>query len=240
MRNKVPHITHSARPAAHSPARAPALLHAAETPKPPAVNGFEKIQRYWDPALSHWNAKILPGEYYVTRNEEVITTVLGSCISACIRDPSAQVGGMNHFMLPEDASSGTGNRWLDPVAGLATRYGSHAMESLINELLKLGGSRSRFEIKLFGAGRILASVTDVGARNIEFVHEYLKTEGFRALAEDLGDIYPRRVAYYPTTGKVKVRKLRPLEATAIAERERKYLTDIGTGASQGGDVELFD
>jgi chemotaxis protein CheD len=224
----------------HSKPSSPITTRAAETPRPVAVNGFEKIQRYWDPALSHWNAKILPGEYYVTRDDEAITTVLGSCISACIRDPSARVGGMNHFMLPEDASSGDGNRWLDPVAGLATRYGSHAMESLINELLKLGASRSRFEIKLFGAGRILASVTDVGARNIEFVHEYLKTEGFRALAEDLGDIFPRRVAYFPASGKVKVRKLRPLEATAIAERERKYLTDIGTGASQGGDVELFD
>jgi chemotaxis protein CheD len=218
----------------------PLTARVAERPKPSAVSGFEKIQRYWDPALSHWNAKILPGEYYVTRSDEVITTVLGSCISACIRDPSAQVGGMNHFMLPEDSSSGAGNRWLDPIAGLATRYGSHAMESLINELLKLGANRSRFEIKLFGAGRILASVTDVGARNIEFVHHYLKTEGLRALAEDLGDIFPRRVAYFPTSGKVKVRRLRPLDATAIAESERKYMTDIGTGASQGGDVELFD
>jgi chemotaxis protein CheD len=234
MRAKVPQAETLSRPHAALTAR------AAESPRPPAVGGFDKIQRYWDPSLGHWNAKILPGEYYVTRNEEVITTVLGSCISACIRDPSAQVGGMNHFMLPEDSSSGDGNRWLDPVAGLATRYGSHAMESLINELLKLGASRARFEIKLFGAGRILASVTDVGARNIAFVHEYLKTEGYKALAEDLGDIYPRRVAYFPTTGKVKVRKLRPLEATAIAAAERQYLTDIGTGASKGGDVELFD
>lgn len=211
---------------------------AASMPKPHAVAGFDRIQRFWDPALDHWNAKILPGEYYVTRSEEVITTVLGSCISACIRDPSAQVGGMNHFMLPEDSSTGNGNRWLDPVAGLATRYGSHAMESLINELLKLGASRSRFEVKLFGAGRILASVTDVGARNIEFVRNYLKTEGLRCIAEDLGDIYPRRIAYFPATGKVKVRRLRPLEATAIAEAERKYLSDIG--AKDGGDVELFD
>jgi len=211
---------------------------AAGMPKPHAVAGFDRIQRFWDPALDHWNAKILPGEYYVTRSEEVITTVLGSCISACIRDPSAQVGGMNHFMLPEDSSTGNGNRWLDPVAGLATRYGSHAMESLINELLKLGASRSRFEVKLFGAGRILASVTDVGARNIEFVRNYLKTEGLRCIAEDLGDIYPRRIAYFPASGKVKVRRLRPLEATAIAEAERKYLSDIG--AKDGGDVELFD
>jgi chemotaxis protein CheD len=237
MSTKVTHQTD-----AHEPTRTSSLTsRVAETPKPPCVKGFDRIQRFWDPALTSWNAKILPGEYYVTRGEECITTVLGSCISACIRDPSAQVGGMNHFMLPEDSSSGDGNRWLDPVAGLATRYGSHAMESLINELLKLGAQRSRFEIKLFGAGRILASITDVGARNIAFVHDYLQTEGFRVLAEDLGDIFPRRVAYFPTTGKVKVRKLRPLEATEIAERERKYLTDIGSGAaSQGGDVELFD
>ena len=240
MRAKVPQLPDSAARHSHAKPHPASTGRVAETPRPTAVSGFEKIQRYWDPGLSHWNAKILPGEYYVTRSDEAITTVLGSCISACIRDPAAQVGGMNHFMLPEDSSSGDGNRWLDPVAGLATRYGSHAMESLINELLKLGASRSRFEIKLFGAGRILASVTDVGARNIEFVHEYLKTEGFRAMAEDLGDIFPRRVAYFPTSGKVKVRRLRPLEATAIAERERKYLTDIGTGASQGGDVELFD
>ena len=147
---------------------------ASRPDAPPVVPGFEQIQRFWEPDTQRWTVKILPGEYYVTRSEECITTVLGSCISACIRDPSAQVGGMNHFMLPEDSSSGDGNRWLDPVAGLATRYGSHAMESLINELMKLGASRTRFEIKLFGAGRILASVTDVGARNIAFVHEYLK------------------------------------------------------------------
>lgn len=205
---------------------------------PPVVRGFEQIQRFWEPDTQRWTVKILPGEYYVTRHDEAITTVLGSCISACIRDPWAKVGGMNHFMLPEDSSNGSGNRWLDPVAGLATRYGSYAMESLINELLKLGASRARFEIKLFGAGRILASVTDVGARNIEFVHNYLKTEGLRCVAEDLGDIYPRRIAYFPATGKVKVRRLRPLEATAIAEAERQYLSNIG--AKDGGDVELFD
>jgi chemotaxis protein CheD len=202
-----------------------------------AVPGFEGIQRYWDPSSSHWTAKVLPGEFYVTRADEVVSTVLGSCIAACIRDPSAGVGGMNHFMLPEDAGSAAGNQWLDPAAGLATRYGSYAMESLINSLLKLGASRQRLEIKLFGAGRILATLTDVGLRNIEFVHNYLATEGLRAVAEDLGDIYPRRVAYYPASGKVRVRRLRPLECTTIAESERRYLTDIGT--RDGGDIELF-
>jgi len=205
---------------------------------PPVVRGFEGIQRFWDAATEHWTAKVLPGEYYVTRNDEVIATVLGSCISACIRDPAAGVGGMNHFMLPQDGGGSGANRWLEPGTGLATRYGTHAMESLINELLKLGADRDRFEIKLFGAGRILASVTDVGARNIAFVRHYLAVEGLSALAEDLGDIYPRRLAYFPATGTVRVRRLRPLEATSIAERERRYLADIGA-RGDGGEVELF-
>lgn len=218
------------------------LEQAAMTPRPPAIPGFQGVQRFWDANTSRWTARVLPGEYYVTRSDEAIATVLGSCISACIRDTALSVGGINHFMLPENAGDGaasTGDRWLDPENGLATRYGSHAMESLINELLKLGARRQRFEIKLFGAGRILAAATDVGERNIEFVQNYLKTEGLRAAVSDLGDIFPRRIIYFPASGKVLVRRLRPLEATAIADRERRYLADIGS-KSQGGDVELFD
>src|SRR5262245_58243890 len=111
------------------------------------VPGFEHIQQSFDSSIGQWAAKILPGEYYVTRGDEAITTVLGSCISACIRDPISGAGGMNHFMLPEDSGGPqAGNKWLDPVAGLATRYGSHAMESLINGLLKLGSRRERLEV----------------------------------------------------------------------------------------------
>ena len=209
----------------------------AAPPRPQALAGFEGVQRFWDPTCERWTAKVLPGEYYVTRSAEIVSTVLGSCISACIRDPSVGVGGMNHFLLPEDGGQTSGNRWLDSEHGLATRYGSYAMENLINSLLKLGASRARLEIKLFGAGRILAAVTDIGARNIDFVHDYLQTEGLRAVAEDLGGIYPRRVAYFPDTGKVRVRRLRPLAAPTIAAGERRYLSDIG--ASHGGDVELF-
>jgi chemotaxis protein CheD len=211
----------------------------AQGAAPPVIAGFSGIHRFWDPANAHWNAKILPGEYYVTRSDEVISTVLGSCISACIRDPVLGVGGMNHFMLPEEGAARDGNQWLEGPTGLATRYGSHAMESLINSLLKLGAQRERFEIKLFGAGRILASATDVGARNIQFVHAYLRTENLKTAAEDLGDIFPRRIAYFPATGKVRVRRLPALEATAIAERERNYLTDIGSRNQDGGDIELF-
>lgn len=212
---------------------------ASHPPKTIACAGFESIQRHWDPAHSKWTAKVLPGEYYVTRADEVLSTVLGSCISACIRDAEAGVGGMNHFMLPEETGKSGSNQWLDPaLGGLATRYGSYAMESLINSLLKLGAVRERLEIKLFGAGRILASLTDVGQRNTEFVHNYLKTEGLQSVVEDLGDIYPRRVAYFPLTGKVRVRRLRPLESTAIAESERRYMTDLGK-KDDGGDIELF-
>src|SRR6185312_3936064 len=107
-----------------------------------------------------WSVKILPGEYYVTKADETVTTVLGSCISACVRDPKLNIGGMNHFMLPEDKFRP--NNGLETAVGTATRYGSHAMESLINDLLKLGAARDRLEIKLFGGGRILSGMTDVG------------------------------------------------------------------------------
>jgi chemotaxis protein CheD len=213
--------------------------HPLRQEAPPPVPGFQGIQRFWDPSVGHWMAKVLPGEYYVTCGNEAISTVLGSCVAACIRDVKAGLGGMNHFMLPEDHGTATQDGWLDPQTGLATRYGTHAMECLINELLKLGGRRERFEIKLFGAGRILASMTDVGARNAAFVHRYLQSEGFSVDAEDLGGIHPRRIIYFPVTGRVRVRRLRPLEATVVAQHERAYERNLA-GESLGGDIELFD
>lgn len=214
------------------------LDRAATVPKPKAVAGFEAIQRHWDAALGCWSAKILPGEFYVTPSTEAVTTVLGSCIAACIRDPSARVGGMNHFMLPEDAPGGTGT-WNAQDGGASTRYGSYAMESLVNELLKLGARRERFEVKLFGGGRILPSMTDVGKRNIEFAHAFLKTEGLRISAEDVGDVFPRRVVYFPETGKVMVKRLRAVESKAIASSESRYRDTLGK-KTDGNDVELFD
>jgi chemotaxis protein CheD len=212
----------------------------ARPEQPVMLPAFSHMQRFWDPQLDSWNVKILPGEYYVTRGEEAISTVLGSCISACIRDPLKNVGGMNHFMLPEDASTGP-NNWLDPAIGLATRYGSYAMESLINDLLKLGATRERLEIKVFGGGRVLSGVTDVGARNIAFVRGYLQLEEYRIVAEDLGGTQPRKVIYFPATGRVRVRRLRPVENRIISHHEQLYLASIGTAAAAaGGDVELFD
>jgi chemotaxis protein CheD len=209
---------------------------AAQLPAP--LPGFESFQRFWDRENECWMVKILPGEYYVSRGEEAISTVLGSCVSACVRDPTRGIGGMNHFMLPQDVTQGP-NDWLDPAVGLATRYGSYAMESLINDLLKLGAVRERLEIKLFGGGRILAAMTDVGGRNIDFIRKYMTLEGYRVAAEDLGGTQPRRVVYFPASGRARLRKLRPVENRIISHHEQLYLDSLGRQAA-GGEVELFD
>lgn len=201
-----------------------------------ALAGFERINRYWDPVNGLHAAKILPGEFYVTTHEEMVVTVLGSCISACVRDPLFGIGGMNHFMLPGDSSQAS-QAWGDDAVA-STRFGIHAMECLINEILKHGGSRKNLEVKITGGGRILAQMTDIGARNIRFVQEFIRAEGLKLLAEDLGDIYPRKVYYFPLTGKLRVKKLRTLHNQTIVERETSYQREL-THQPVGGEVELF-
>lgn len=202
----------------------------------PALPGFERINRYWDPVNGLHAAKILPGEYYVTTNEEMVVTVLGSCISACIRDPLFGIGGMNHFMLPGDSSQAS-QAWGDDAVA-STRFGIHAMECLINEILKHGGNRKNLEAKITGGGKILAQMTDIGARNIRFVQDFIRAEGLKLLAEDLGDIYPRKVYYFPHSGKLRVKKLRTLHNQTIIERETSYQREL-THQPAGGEVELF-
>ncbi len=205
------------------------------SPPPRALPGFGGITRYWDDGHGMYAAKLLPGEFYVTAEQETIVTVLGSCVSACIRDPLYGIGGMNHFMLP--VSQGTGS-WEANGVGASTRYGSHAMEQLINEILKNGGNRRNLEVKLTGGGRILAQMTDIGRKNIQFVEEYVRTESLKVLSHDLGDIYPRKVYYTPATGKMLVKKLRSLHNNTIVERETRYLHEIDVAPVQG-EVELF-
>ena len=205
--------------------------------RPQTLPGFDHVHRIWDRHNDRWSARILPGEYFVTRNDEVITTVLGSCISACMRDPVLGFGGMNHFMLPEDVTNGSSS-WLDPAVGLATRYGSFAMESLINDLLKLGARRERLEVKLTGGGRILASMTDVGARNIEFARHWLSLEGLKVAGEDVGESHARRVQYFPATGRVRMFRLRNLDNGAVVNSEKQYQSTLREKPA-GNDVELF-
>lgn len=203
----------------------------------PVLPQFEHITRYWDSEHAIFAARLMPGEYYVTRYREMIATVLGSCVSACIRDSRLGYGGMNHFMLPLDGSQGQ-SAW-GSAASAATRYGNVAMERLINDILKLGGRRENLEIKLVGGGRVLAHMSaDIGARNIEFVRRYVAEEGFKVLGEDVGDVHPRRVVYFPETGRIRVRKLSATRDASLAAREQQYLQQLDAKAVDG-EVELF-
>ena len=204
---------------------------------PPALRGFDHINRYWDPQLQCSAAKILPGQYYVSLNDEVIVTVLGSCVSACIRDHALGIGGMNHFMLPNEGGASVTQARLQMLDESA-RYGVYAMELLVNEILKNGGRRQNLEVKITGGGRMLKHLSDIGQRNIEFVRKFLATEGLEVAAEDLGDVYPRKVYYFPVTGKVRVKKLRSMHNDTIARREDAYLQDLRKQSPQG-EVELF-
>lgn len=217
----------------------PPLIQQKDCPVPErALNGFEKINRYWDRQREIHAAKILPGEYYVTTNNELITTVLGSCVSACIRDPAMNIGGMNHFMLPASESeiSSFGDGGTE-----STRYGNFAMELLINDILKNGGRRGHLEVKVFGGGNVIKemTVTNIGGRNADFVRTFLNTEGFKIVSQDLGDIYPRKVVYDPLTGKVQVKKLRSTHNNTVVQRETGYRQELKKKPDTGG-VELFD
>jgi chemotaxis protein CheD len=202
---------------------------------PLSLPGFDHIKRAWNETYGAFSARLKPGELYVTKNDEGIYTTLGSCISACIRDRTSGIGGMNHFMLPNSAGE---DEWKTAGLGSATRYGNFAMEYLINEILKNGGNRKNFEIKLFGGGCIIANMSNVGMSNIAFARDYIETEGLRVTSEDLGDVFPRKVVYFPITGKVHVKRLRSLHNNTIVEQETTYLHTIET-TSVSGDIELF-
>jgi chemotaxis protein CheD len=209
---------------------------AAVPQLPPALPNFEHIRRTWDVDLGLPVAKLLPGDYYVTRYNEAIFTVLGSCVSACVRERKLGIGGMNHFMLPLDQSGGT-SAWAENLVSSATRYGNVAMERLINDIMRLGGQRANLEFKVIGGGKVLDMALDVGARNARFIRDYLQTEGFLITAEDLGDCFARKLYYNPTTGKLRVKRLTATVNRAVFERERQF--EPTTSEVESGSVELF-
>jgi chemotaxis protein CheD len=188
---------------------------------------------YYDRTFDCDAAKILPGEYYFTHKDMMIVTVLGSCVSACIRDRVTGIGGMNHFMLPD---SGDGD---SPISA-SMRYGTYAMEILINDLLKAGARRENLEAKVFGGGNVLRGFVaiNVGERNAQFVRDYLRAENIRVVAEDLNDIWPRKVYFFPRTGKVLVKKLKQLHNNTLVNREQDYANTLVT-KPVGGAVDLF-
>lgn len=199
--------------------------------------GFEHVNRYWDRSRDQYVAKILPGEFYVTRNNESIATTLGSCVSACIWDEQAGIGGMNHFMLPITEQDSKEVRWGNQVSD-ATRYGNYAMEHLINEVLKHGGQRKFLLAKVFGGGKILNQMNDVGKKNALFVLDYLHLEKIPIISQDLNERYPRKVLFDPVSGKAFMKKLQSLHNDTICKRDTSYLKSFEQSAVEG-EIELF-
>ena len=205
-------------------------LHQQGEDRPGAVG--DACDRYVDPQSETAVVKIYPGGYYVTGHPgDVLITVLGSCVSACVRDPAAGIGGMNHFMLPD---SDTGD-WGGLSA--ATRYGNFAMETVINEIMSRGGHRDRLEIKLFGGGNVLASSSRIGSKNVEFIRSYISDEQLNVAAEDLGGSLGRSIHYFPETGKV-MRKMFKKDST-VEQQELRHLRKLRK-QDVGGDIELFE
>ena len=183
------------------------------------INGAHAVatRRFFDTASAGWMVKVFPGEFYVTsKTDEVLVTVLGSCVAACIRDRRTGVGGMNHFMLPHSHAG----KWAGDLQ--STRFGNFAMEKLINELMKAGCSRDSLEIKVFGGGNVTDSNNAIGTENSEFIMRYLEAEGLRCVAQDLGGQLPRRIHYTPATGKV-VRRMLGCDSYAVAREETEYV-----------------
>jgi chemotaxis protein CheD len=162
---------------------------------PPSLPGFEHIGRTFDRREGVVVARIQPGEYYVTRGSDLISTVLGSCVSACIRDPLTGVGGMNHFMLPGPHPN--------------ARYGGFAMERLIEALVHQGARKQHLEIKIVGGSQMWSSKVEIGERNIAFALQYAASGGMQVRAQDVGGSSARLVHYEPRSGRLWIRKLRP-------------------------------
>ena len=183
---------------------------------------------FYDAHFRNEAVKILPGEYYVSNEDILIMTTLGSCISACLWDRVAKVGGMNHFMLPEGS-------------GESGRYGSFAMELLINELLKLGATRGTLEAKVFGGGQVISgmSVLNVGERNTAFVMNYLKTERITVVSKDVLEVYPRKVCFLPASGKAMCKRLAPTNPDALIAQERAAAQKPIPAGTGGGSVLLY-
>ena len=196
----------------------------SRAPKPGEASFF-----YHDHHFHHDAVKVLPGEYFVTTDDMLIMTVLGSCIAACIWDPRVRVGGMNHFMLPEGGGDTSG------------RYGSYAMELLINEMMKLGARREHMQAKVFGGGQVMHTFTtmNVGERNTQFVLDYLQTERIAIISKDVLDIHPRKVCYFPATGKAMCKRLAHSHPETLETQERKGSAATVARSTSGGSVDLF-
>ncbi|MBL4866950.1 MAG: chemoreceptor glutamine deamidase CheD [Pseudomonadales bacterium] len=201
---------------------------------PESFPGYEHIPRKWMRNLGTVVARVVPGEFYVTAENEAIETVLGSCIACCIRDKVNGIGGLNHFMLPEITS-----RTYDGEG--YGKMGDWAMEFLINGILLNGGERRNLEVKYFGGAQLLAGLerSAIGERNIIFVQDYFRREKLSPIASDIGGDTPRKVLYYPHTGRVRLKKLASAAASRVASSEKSYAKKVNTEKLSAGSIDLF-
>ena len=213
------------------------VLAAADTAREVSLEALKLQARrpgqanffFFDQHFQHNAVKVLPGEYFVSDKKIIIMTVLGSCIAACLWDSRMRVGGMNHFMLPEG-----------DAADVSGRYGSYAMELLINEMQKMGARRETMQAKIFGGGQVMRNFTtmNVGERNTQFVINYLRTERIPIVSEDVLDIYPRKVVFFPVTGKAMVKRLAHAHPDILAQEKRGNVATV-VKKTAGGSVDLF-
>lgn len=178
--------------------------------------------------------RLVVGDVKASRDAVALRTILGSCVAACLFDPTAGVGGMNHFLLPEG----------DEAGHLPNRFGVQAMELLINEIMHLGGDRRRLQAKVFGAGNVVAAITkrpSVGERNATFIRAFLAAEQIPLVAEKLEGRQPLEVVFYPRTGRVLVRELESTEVRAEEREAARYLQTLQAQATRrlSNDVLLF-
>lgn len=200
---------------------------------------FAHVNHYWDRERASVIAKILPGEFYIAKQDVLIATTLGSCVSACIWDSKKNIGGMNHFMLPVTDKEAHQIDWGQRgISSDATRYGNFAMEYLINLILKNGGERKNLQAKAFGGAKVMKNMSDIGARNIDFVHQYLTAENIPLISADLGSVHPRKVIFEPNSGRVFVKIIEHLHNNTLVQRENDYRSQL-QHEETNGEIELF-
>ncbi len=181
-----------------------------------------------NPALSaEKRVHIIQGEFFVSTDRGVmVTTILGSCVAACIRDPLAGVGGINHFLLPGNLSTARKDE--------AERMGVHLMELLVNGLLKAGARRDRLEAKLFGGARTMRAHSDIGKNNADFARRFLQAEGISYVGGSTGGLQGRRIQYWPVSGRARQIMLTGPTDTELPARLPAVSVD-----SNAGELELF-
>ncbi|SFB84808.1 chemotaxis protein CheD [Marinospirillum celere] len=188
---------------------------------------------YYDSYFEMQAVKLLPGEYYVTGQDKLLVTVLGSCVAACIHDPVKGIGGINHFMLPVDGRE-------EELINSSIRYGSHALEVLLNQLYKLGAQKESLQAKVFGGGDVLMAPEShqIGERNAEFLLDYLNAEQIPVVSKSLLGPWPQKIYFFPASGRVLVKKLKRLNNKTIFEREAEYFQRL-LNIEVAGNIELF-